>query len=259
MRIEESKKIIGSVDEQLRLQKEWGFKFQLAAELLLQEMGYEVIRAQHRPSPSVKGLWEFRSPLKHYRRKIDDYLWNYSDYIVKKRGDLFAVEVKSQGYIPRPKDEEGDPYTPETISFTPAQKQHYSISTLPVLVLLMLYKWGGRLAKIKPHELPESLRFEYSATKTLKIKGCWVYADKPDIWDLGPLYYKMVPFSDFKFPENSTSSLLQEKFKGTTVLSSREAYNLLQQTNALRVVNIGTGYYAEERKGKIVIYGISPS
>ena len=240
------------MDEQLRLQKEWGFKFQLAAEPILQEMGYEVIRAQHRPPPPSRWFRKLRSPLKRYRRKIDDYIWNYSDYVVKKGADLFAVEIKSQGYIPRPEGETGNPYTPDTISFTSTQKQHYLTSKLPVFVLLIFYRWGGRLAKVKAHELPESLRFEYSDSKTLKIKGCWVYADKPDIWNLGPLYYKMVPLSNFKFEDNSTSGSLPDKFKDTTSLSSREVYNLLQRTNALRVVKIGRNYYSEELHGKIV-------
>ena len=91
MKLEE---IPSSSEMQLTLQKRWGFKFQVAAEPLLEEMGYRIVRTQHRPLTTISKLG---STLKQYRKKIGDYLWYYADYVVEEA----RISVPSRRKKPR--------------------------------------------------------------------------------------------------------------------------------------------------------------
>jgi len=240
--LEELEKELAKFEKQQRLQKEWGCKFQVAAEPLLKEMGYTIVRAQHRIFTS---LGERRRGWKWYMEKLGDYLWNYADYVVKKRGRVYVVDVKSQGYIPPPKSLEIDPYTPDTISFTEDERREYPISKLPILILLVLYNWGGKFTKQTRHGLP--------------IEGIWEYSEKPNIRRLGVLFYKLVSFSDIEFREGASGGILGNKFRGCRKLPSRDVYALLQKTNAVDVVEIGPGNVTREKDGRRVVEGLSPS
>jgi hypothetical protein len=225
---------------QVRLQKEWGFKFQVAAEPLLEEMGYRIIRAQHRAFTS---LGKRRKGWKWYMEILGQYLWNYADYVVMKGSRVYVVDVKSQGYVPVNKGRGLEPYCPGTVSFSELEKKEYSASRAPVHVLLVLYRWGGKIRKLPPGGLP--------------IKGIVEYSEQPKIHRLGPLYYKLVPFSDFEFREGSSSAILANKFHGCKTLSSRNTYTLLRRVRAIDVVEIGPGRVTREKDGRRVIEGLS--
>ena len=64
-----------------RHQKESGFKWQVAAEPLLRKMGYGIFKAQHRPFQIHRGK---SLPLLSDDLDVNNYLWDHSDYIVKK-------------------------------------------------------------------------------------------------------------------------------------------------------------------------------
>ena len=201
--------------------KTWGLKFQVAAEPILGQMGYRIIRAQHRP---LTALGRLGSKLNRYRKRTGDYLWNYGDYIIDQRRHLYVVEVKSQGYVPSPGDGEKEPFTWSGISFTPRQKEQYQITKVPILVLLIFYKWGGKFEKYRSDRLPLSLRFEYDANSmrgNLGIKGSWTYSEKPDEWELGPVLYKVVPFSDFQFQKRDHRQVTSQR-------NSKDASDSLQ-------------------------------
>ena len=240
--LEELERDLEKFEKQQRLQKEWGCKFQVAAEPLLEEMGYKIIKAFHRPFTS---LGERRRGWKWYIEKLGDYLWNYADYVVKKGGSDYVVDVKSQGYIPPPRGVEMDPYTPDAIYFTEEERREYPTSKFPILVLLVLYNWGGKFTKPTGQGLP--------------IQGIWEYSEKPNIKRMGPLFYKLVPFSDFEFKEGDTGGILANKFRECKKISSRDVWTLLRKTRALDVIDIKPGYLKREKEGRIVTEGLSAS
>ena len=242
VKLEELERELEKFDRQQRLQKDLGCKFQVTAEPLLEEMGYKIIRAYHRPFTS---LGKRRRGWTWYIEKLGDYLWNYADYVATKDGLLYVVDVKSQGYVPLLKGEDGDPLTPSTISFSEMERREYSASKVPVLVLLMLYNWGG---KVK--ELPLG---------RMGIKNIVEYSEKPDARRLGPLFYKLVPFSDFQFRQDVAGGILANKFQGCKKLSSRDVYDLLRKTAALDIVRIEPGCLWREKNGRIVAEGLPPS
>ncbi len=207
-----------------------GYKFQVATEPLLKEMGYKVIRAYHRVFTSDA---QKEKGWKWYIEKLGSYLWNYSDYVVERNNRIYIVEVKSQGYVSLQRDQEVYRGAGETVSFSTQEKEEYATSPVPVLVLLMLYNWGGKVTELPPSKL--------------EVKAVLKYSEKPDIKRLGPLFYKLVPFSDFQFKQGATGGILLDKFGGCKSLSSQEVYNLFRKTGALDIVGIEPGEVLRDR------------
>jgi len=240
--LEEWEKDVEKRERQERLQKEWGLKFQIVAEPLLDEMRYTVIKAEHR---SFKRSSRSAPAESWYKEKLGDYLWNYADYVVKKGGHLYVVDVKSQGYVPLLEGEDGDPITPDTISFSEIERREYSASKVPVQVLLMLYNSGGKVRKLPAGRMG--------------VKGIVEYSEELDARCLGPLYYKIVPFAEFKFRDEIAGGILANKFQGCKKLASPHVCALLQKTRAHNIFEIGPGYVKREKEGRIVVEGLSPS
>jgi hypothetical protein len=219
-----------------------GYKFQVAAEPLLEEMGCKIIKAEHRP---LENLGKRRARLQSYAENLGNYLWNYVDYVVMKRGRLFLIDVKSQGYVPLLQGSKGDPFTPSTVNFTRLEMSEYPSSKAPVLIFLILYHWGGKIQELPPGGLG--------------VKRLVEYSQKLDLTRLGPAFYKLIPFRDFKFREETAGGFLDNKFGGCKKLSSRRIYALLRKTRALDVVEVGLGSLRREQEGQIVTKGLSPS
>ena len=220
-------------ERQKRLWREWGFKFQVAAQPLLEEMGYKIIGGQHIPFTGIS------SRRKLCMEKLGDYLWNYADYVAMKNDDLCIIDVKSQGYVPVPKGKPIDHSVPEEIHFTKREKSEYPRSKVQVLILLILYRWGGKWRKL---------------TGTGRLGTIWLlnYANQPSVWRLGPLHYKLVPFTDFKFENERAGGILADKFGGCKKLSSLNVYFLLRKTRALDIVEVRPGYVKRGRGERIV-------
>jgi len=229
---------VDRMDRMQRLQREWGFKFQVAAEALLQKMGYEVIRAQHRIFTSLgkrRRGWEW------YAERLGDYLWNYADYVVSKEGRLYIIDIKSQGYVPGPKGNPKEHSVPEEVYFTRRERMEYSKARVPVLILLILFRWGGWWERLKGCGLPVG----------------WIvhYDDAPNVKKLGPIRYKILPFAEFRFRDETSGGTILGKFEHCRRIPSKEIYKLLQRTGALSVVEIGLSYLKKENSGRIVING----
>ncbi len=217
-----------------RRQRNWGWRFEGISKSILKEMGYTVIRngSGLLSSPKETGeeqlsheewdekLRETGSVLEmrvtgHAGELVDQFSIFVGDYLVTKDDQLHVVDVKSQGYVARPHTTGESAYTPKPIFFSPMQRKLYPNSKVPVLILLILYNLG------RSHR-------EKSRKKNRGRQGR-IYSRKPGIRHLGPVYYKLVPFSEFKFEDRGYYATLTDKFSECKKLSSRDAYLLLRK------------------------------
>jgi len=186
-----------------------GFRFQLAAELLLRRMGYRILKAEQdldlrKSAKAFSGIVNTST--------LGDYLCNYSDYITVKNGRVFIVEVKSLPYGRLKVRGKWETLDAGAVSFTQKQIENFFKSGIPVLVLLIAYN---------SHD---------------------------DLGRLGPAYFKMVPFEEFQFGDGSTSGFPPNKTAGRSRLTSRETYSLLRKAGALTVTEVGPGYIRREQR-----------
>ncbi|MEM3518773.1 MAG: hypothetical protein QXE05_08295 [Nitrososphaeria archaeon] len=185
--------------------KRIGFKFQVAAEHLLKKTGYRILKAQQ-----DLGL---RKSAKAFKRIINpctigEYLWNYSDYIVAKKNLVYIIDVKTKPYVRLKIGGKWTTFLDKNFSFTKKEIEFYGKSSIPVLILIIIYQ------------------------------------DSDDLKKLGPAYYRLVQFKDFRFAEGWEGGFLprNDVREGCKKLTSLEIYDILLRAKALDVIEVGPGY-----------------
>jgi len=191
-----------------------GHKWQVAAEPILTGMGYKILKAQHRP---FKISRRERPPVLHGDPDLNDYLWNFADYVTIKRSRMSLVDVKSQPYQLIKASGQWHTMGSGTVSFTDKEREAYASAKILVSILLFRYRDTGNLRR------------------------------------LGTVYYKLVPFEEFRFMPNIAGGSLNQKLDGSKTMGSREVYRLFRKSRAVDVVEVGPGYVKRERRGTIVI------
>jgi hypothetical protein len=117
--------------------KMMGHKWQVAAESILRDMGYKILKAQHRP---FKIQRRERLPVLHGDPDLNDYLWNFADYVTIKRSRMTLVDVKSQPYLLIKASGQWHTIDSGTVSFTDKEREAYPTAKIPVSILLFRYR-----------------------------------------------------------------------------------------------------------------------
>lgn len=185
--------------------KRMGFKIQVAAELLLKRMRYQILKAQQDIDlrRSAEAFREIINP-----DKIGEYLWEYSDYIVARKSQVYIVDVKTKPYVRLKVGGKWTTFLDNNFSFTEREIEFYGKSSIPVLILIIIYQHSDDLKK------------------------------------LGPVYYRLVQFKDFRFAEGWEGGFLPrtDVREGCKKLTSGEMYALLKRAKALGVIKVESGY-----------------
>lgn len=117
------------IESNERLKKE-GFKVQAAARFLIRRLSYDVLKAEEDVySPAKMRILE---------GKLGRHLARYSDYIVRRSGHLYVIDVKAKEFSTMSSD--GQKYTLFSESIFLSRK--YVDTIIPVLALAVLYPTG---------------------------------------------------------------------------------------------------------------------
>jgi len=176
--------------------KTMGLKWHAASEPLLKRMGFRIIKAQHREEQIERGR---RLQHLHENAALDNYLWNYVDYIVSRGRPIHLVDVKSQPVHELKVGRKLETFGNESVSFTDKELMAYPEARLPVRILLIRYR------------------------------------DNDDLKKLGPVNYCYVPFKQFHFSEAWAGGFPPENALWKT-LTSAQAYGLFRKTNVFERV-----------------------
>jgi hypothetical protein len=155
--------------------------------------------------------------LLHCDPDLNDYLWNFADYITVKRSRATLIDVKSQPYVLIKVSRQWHTIDSRTVSFTDKEREAYATAKIPVSILLFRYR------------------------------------DPGDIRRLGIVYYKLVAFEGFRFLPEIAGGSLSQRLDGSKTMGPREVYRLFRESGAVDVVEVGPGYVKRERRGTIVI------
>ncbi len=125
--------------------KETGLRWQAAAEPLLVQMGYRVLKAQHRRNDGIG------RPILHAKSELDEYLWRFADYLVEKQSIFYIVDVKTQPYfITQVRGSATTAGRNAPIVFAEKEMDAYESSKVAVLILLIQYRADGKSSEFDP-------------------------------------------------------------------------------------------------------------
>jgi hypothetical protein len=154
-------------------------------------MGFRIIKAEHREDQVGHGR---RLQKLHKDAALDNYLWNYIDYVVSKGRLIHLVDVKSQPVQQLKVGRKLETFGNESVSFTDKELMAYPKARIPVRILLIRYRDNAELRK------------------------------------LGPVNYCYVPFKQFHFKEDWAGGFPPENALWKT-LTSAQAYELLRKSS----------------------------
>jgi hypothetical protein len=153
--------------------KTMGLRWQVAAEPLLERMGYRILKAQHRGDQVRR---DRRLQKLHKDETLDNYLWNYTDYIIARGSVIHLVDVKSKPVQQFKVRGRWETFGNESVSFTDREMIAYPAARIPVRIMLIRYR------------------------------------DNNDLGKLGPVYYCFVPFKQFHFEANWAGVFHRKQF-----------------------------------------------